>query len=114
MASRSAADDLSLFFAPEVAKGITQSEMQPAAGLGRQLVASILFVDLRDFTSTAAKRVPCGPLLRTHHKDAPTDPLTGTARKSWLCSEKFSERKRIGLEQKDTTSAQNYLNILIL
>jgi hypothetical protein len=93
VASRSAADDLSFFFAPEVAKSITQSEMQPAAGLGRQLVSSILFVDLRDFTSTAAKRVPCGPLLRTQRKDAPTDPLTDTARKSWLCSEKFFRKK---------------------
>ena len=58
VASRSAADDLSLFFAPEVAKSITQSEMQPAAGLGEQRAASILFVDLRNFTSTAARMDP--------------------------------------------------------
>ncbi|MFN3825686.1 MAG: adenylate/guanylate cyclase domain-containing protein [Pseudorhodobacter sp.] len=58
VASRSAADDLSRFFAPEVARSITQSEMQPSAGLGEQRAAAILFVDLRNFTATAATMDP--------------------------------------------------------
>ena len=58
VASRSAADDLSRFFAPEVARSITQAEMQPGAGFGQQRAASILFVDLRNFTATAAEMEP--------------------------------------------------------
>ena len=56
--SRSAADDLSQFFAPEVAESIIQAEAQPGAEVGKQRAAAILFVDLRNFTSTAATMNP--------------------------------------------------------
>lgn len=56
--SHSAADDLSRFFAPEVAKSITQAQAQPQVGTGKQRAAAIMFVDLRNFTATAAQMDP--------------------------------------------------------
>lgn len=58
VASRSAADDLSRFFAPEVANSITHAEARPEAGVSKQRAAAILFVDLRNFTATAAGMAP--------------------------------------------------------
>lgn len=51
--SHAAADDLSQFFAPEVADLITQSDALPGVGQGEIRHAAIMFVDVRRFTTTA-------------------------------------------------------------
>jgi adenylate cyclase len=56
--NRTAADDLSQFFAPEVADLITQSDAQPGAGRPERRDAAIMFVDVRDFTRTARQMPP--------------------------------------------------------
>jgi adenylate cyclase len=56
--SHTAADDLSQFFAPEVADIITQSDAQPGAGRPETRMAAIMFVDVRDFTRTARGMPP--------------------------------------------------------
>ncbi len=56
--SHSAADDLSQFFAPEVADLITQSADLPGAGKPETRVAAIMFVDVRGFTRTARGMAP--------------------------------------------------------
>ncbi len=55
---RTAADDLSQFFAPEVADLITQSDALPGAGKPERRAAAIMFVDVRDFTRTARGMPP--------------------------------------------------------
>ena len=52
--SHSAAEDLSQFFAPEVARTITAAETLPGAGTSETRDAAILFVDVRGFSTTAA------------------------------------------------------------
>jgi adenylate cyclase len=56
--SHSAADDLSQFFAPEVADLITQSNDLPGAGKPEVRMAAIMFVDVRGFTRTARGMQP--------------------------------------------------------
>jgi adenylate cyclase len=56
--SHSAADDLSQFFAPEVADLITQSDALPGAGKPEIRAAAIMFVDVRGFTRTARGMPP--------------------------------------------------------
>jgi len=56
--SHSAAEDLSQFFAPEVARTITAAETLPGAGTSEQRDAAILFVDVRSFSKTAATLPP--------------------------------------------------------
>lgn len=56
--SHAAADDLSQFFAPEVAQLITQSNALPGAGQSETRHASIMFVDVRSFTQTARRLPP--------------------------------------------------------
>ncbi len=56
--SHSAAEDLSHFFAPEVARSITAAESLPGSGTSEQRDAAILFVDVRGFSSTAASLAP--------------------------------------------------------
>ncbi len=56
--SHSAADDLSQFFAPEVAELITRSEAEPGAAKPETRIAAILFVDVRGFTRTARGMEP--------------------------------------------------------
>jgi len=51
--AEAAAEDLKLFFAPEVADQITAAEALPSAGHGETRTAAILFVDVRSFTATA-------------------------------------------------------------
>jgi adenylate cyclase len=51
--SHAAAEDLSQFFSPEVAQMITQSDALPGAGQSETRQASIMFVDVRNFTLTA-------------------------------------------------------------
>ncbi|QYK41169.1 MAG: adenylate/guanylate cyclase domain-containing protein [Paracoccaceae bacterium] len=58
IASRSAADDLSQFFAPDVARTITHAEAMPVAGQSEVREAAILFLDVRGFTPTAAGMEP--------------------------------------------------------
>ncbi len=58
MRSQSAADDLRQFFSPAVAETITASERLPMAGLSVTRDISILMVDLRAFTTTAASLPP--------------------------------------------------------
>jgi adenylate cyclase len=53
-----AASDLRRFFAPEVAASITGSEAELRAGEGDVRDAAILYVDVRDFTRTAAQLQP--------------------------------------------------------
>ncbi len=52
--SHSAAEDLKQFFAPAVADAITGSANLPKAGTSEQRDASVVIVDLRSFTKTAA------------------------------------------------------------
>ena len=56
--SHSAAEDLSQFFAPEVARTITAAETLPGAGTSETREAAILFVDVRGFSTTAATLPP--------------------------------------------------------
>ncbi|MES2435987.1 MAG: adenylate/guanylate cyclase domain-containing protein [Pseudomonadota bacterium] len=56
--SHAAAEDLSQFFAPEVADLITQSAEMPGAGQGEIRAAAIMFVDVRGFTKTALTLPP--------------------------------------------------------
>ena len=56
--SHSAAEDLKLFFAPEVADSITSSDDMPGVGRCETREAAIMFVDVRSFTSTADKLQP--------------------------------------------------------
>lgn len=51
--SHAAAEDLSQFFAPEVADMITQSANLPGMGQGETRTASIMFIDVRSFTAIA-------------------------------------------------------------
>lgn len=53
-----AAEDLRRFFAPEVARSITDSDRMPKAGEGEMRNAAILIVDVRSFTSTAETLPP--------------------------------------------------------
>ncbi|WP_208999841.1 adenylate/guanylate cyclase domain-containing protein [Stappia sediminis] len=53
-----AAEDLRRFFAPEVARSITDSDKMPKAGEGKIRNAAILIVDVRSFTSTAETLPP--------------------------------------------------------
>jgi adenylate cyclase len=57
-AERIAGDELSRFFAPEVAEAIRHAEMPIAPGQGMLREAAILFVDLRGFTKLSATMVP--------------------------------------------------------
>ncbi len=56
--SQAAAEDLSRFFAPEVASSITLSDSLPSAGHGETRAAAILFVDVRAFTAGAEALPP--------------------------------------------------------
>jgi adenylate cyclase len=56
--SHAAAEDLSQFFAPEVASRITLSDSLPGTGESEMRDAAILFVDVRSFSSSAAKLAP--------------------------------------------------------
>jgi adenylate cyclase len=56
--SHSAAEDLSHFFAPEVARTITAAETLPGLGTSESREAAILFVDVRGFSTTAAALPP--------------------------------------------------------
>jgi len=56
--SHAAADDLSRFFAPEVASRITLSESVPGATVSETREAAILFVDVRSFTLAAETMAP--------------------------------------------------------
>jgi adenylate cyclase len=56
--SQAAANDLSHFFAPEVAQLITQSDTTPGMGTSEMRKAAIMFVDVRNFTSTARGLAP--------------------------------------------------------
>lgn len=56
--SHAAAEDLSQFFAPEVADLITQSAEIPGAGQGEVREAAVMFVDVRSFTKTALTLPP--------------------------------------------------------
>ncbi|MDZ4395362.1 adenylate/guanylate cyclase domain-containing protein [Cypionkella sp.] len=56
--SHAAAEDLSQFFAPEVADLITQSDDIPGTGQGEVRAAAIMFVDVRGFTKTALALPP--------------------------------------------------------
>lgn len=51
--SHAAANDLSRFFAPEVAQLITEADALPGAGASQTRQVSIMFVDVRAFTATA-------------------------------------------------------------
>lgn len=51
-----ARDDLSRFFAPEVAARITESDEAPKPGSGEVRHGAILISDIRDFTALAAQR----------------------------------------------------------
>ena len=53
-----AAEDLSRFFAPDVARRITDSETEIAAGRGEFRDATIVYVDIRDFTRLSASLPP--------------------------------------------------------
>ncbi len=54
ISGQTAAADLRQFFASDVADSITSAEVMPVAGMSRTHDVSILFVDLRGFTATAA------------------------------------------------------------
>jgi adenylate cyclase len=56
--SHAAAEDLSQFFAPEVASRITLSDSLPGAGESETREAAILFVDVRSFTKAAEQLPP--------------------------------------------------------
>lgn len=58
VAREQAVADLSLFFDASVAHRITQSEAEVMAGQGELRPAAILFLDLRGFTTAAAKLEP--------------------------------------------------------
>ncbi len=58
VAEHAAAEDLSRFFAPEVAAKITGAEQQITAGQGELRQAAILSVDLRGFTRLAMELPP--------------------------------------------------------
>jgi adenylate cyclase len=58
VAREQAVADLSLFFDDSVASRITQSEAEVMAGQGELRAAAILFLDLRGFTTAAAKLAP--------------------------------------------------------
>jgi adenylate cyclase len=58
IAARSAADDLSHFFAPDVARSITAAETMPMSGQSQVREAAILFLDVRGFTPIAAGMEP--------------------------------------------------------
>jgi adenylate cyclase len=54
VAESAAADDLSRFFPPEIAKKITAAEQEVKAGQGQSRAAAILMTDIRGFTRMAA------------------------------------------------------------
>ncbi|MGQ0565376.1 MAG: adenylate/guanylate cyclase domain-containing protein [Gemmobacter sp.] len=56
--SHTAAEDLSQFFAPEVARTITAAETLPGEATSEMRDAAILFVDVRGFSTTAATMPP--------------------------------------------------------
>ncbi|MDJ0950068.1 MAG: adenylate/guanylate cyclase domain-containing protein [Alphaproteobacteria bacterium] len=58
VAEQAAAEDLSRFFAPEIADKIVHSEQQVMAGQGELRQAAILSVDLRGFTKLAMESEP--------------------------------------------------------
>ncbi len=58
-----AVQDLSRFFAPEIARTITESEQQLAAGEGEARDAAILIVDIRGFTQFA-NTLPAHDVIR--------------------------------------------------
>jgi len=58
VAQRTAASDLSRFFAPEIARQITAAEEQIRAGQGQVRHAAILNTDIRSFTLIAATIEP--------------------------------------------------------
>jgi len=79
VAEGTAARDLSRFFAPEVARKITGSDAELSAGSGEHREATILYVDIRGFTTLSARLEPqqvlrilaeyqalIGPVLRSH------------------------------------------------
>ena len=53
-----AAEDLKRFFAPEVARSITDADKQLGVGEGVERDAAVLVIDIRSFTSNAAKLAP--------------------------------------------------------
>lgn len=57
-AEGAAAEDLSRFFAPEVADQITKSEQRIEPGHGELVEAAVLFCDVRGFTQLAAEQPP--------------------------------------------------------
>ncbi|GLS86353.1 adenylate cyclase [Cypionkella aquatica] len=65
--SHAAADDLSQFFAPEVADLITQSAQMPASGQSEVRSAAIMFVDVRRFTTTALSLPPATVMRVLEH-----------------------------------------------
>ena len=56
--SHTAAEDLKQFFAPEVATSITQSDSLPGSAASETREAAIMFVDVRNFSTTAAGLPP--------------------------------------------------------
>ena len=61
--SHAAADDLSQFFAPEVASRITGADTQPNATISETREAAILFVDVRSFTA-ASEQLSADAVMR--------------------------------------------------
>lgn len=53
-----AAEDLKRFFAPEVARSITDAENELLVGEGVEREAAVLLIDIRSFTTNAAKLPP--------------------------------------------------------
>lgn len=58
VAGQAAADQLSRFFAPDVAATIVNADEILQPGQGRQTEAAVMFVDLRDFTQVSATQAP--------------------------------------------------------
>jgi len=56
--SQTAANDLKRYFAPEIARSITDAEREIAVGEGTEREAAILVVDVRAFTANAARLDP--------------------------------------------------------
>ncbi len=57
-AETQAANDLSQFFDPDIAKRITNSDVRASAGYGELRNAAIMFIDLRGFTKLSATLKP--------------------------------------------------------